>query len=81
MDTPVTPQKSPIAFEVEAGKKYAWCACGHSQNQPLCDGTHKTCTDIRPKVVSFDESKTVWFCACKHTNNELGLCDGSHKNL
>ena len=22
-------------------KKYAWCACGESTNQPFCDGSHK----------------------------------------
>lgn len=22
-------------------KKYAWCLCGKSKSQPICDGTHK----------------------------------------
>jgi CDGSH-type Zn-finger protein len=26
------------------------------------------------------ESKTVYFCGCKHTANP-GMCDGSHHNL
>ena len=34
-------QKSPYAVDVEAGKKYFWCACGKSATQPFCDGTHK----------------------------------------
>lgn len=80
-EQPIIAQKSPIAIEIEAHKKYAWCACGRSQTQPFCDGTHKGCTDIRPKIVTFEESKTVWWCACKQTANELGLCDGSHKKL
>ncbi|MBK8471350.1 MAG: CDGSH iron-sulfur domain-containing protein [Sphingobacteriales bacterium] len=81
MDQPNIYQKNPIAVEVEAGKKYAWCACGHSQKQPFCDGAHKTCSDIRPVVTTFEEAKTLWFCGCKHTKNEIGLCDGSHKTL
>ncbi|MGK7371680.1 MAG: CDGSH iron-sulfur domain-containing protein, partial [Candidatus Halalkalibacterium sp. M3_1C_030] len=27
-------------MEIEAGT-YAWCACGESDNQPYCDGSHK----------------------------------------
>ena len=41
MSDPVIAQKSPIPFEVEAGKSYFWCACGQSKNQPFCDGSHK----------------------------------------
>jgi len=25
--------KKPFRFEVEAGKTYMWCSCGHSKNQ------------------------------------------------
>ena len=35
-------QKEPLKVTVEEGKKYFWCACGLSQNQPFCDGSHKT---------------------------------------
>ncbi len=80
-DKPLIPQKSPIPIEVEAGKKYAWCACGRSQTQPFCDGSHKGQTDLRPIVVTFEEDKKVWWCGCKHTAHELGLCDGTHKTL
>jgi len=27
-------------FEVRAGHRYLWCACGRSANQPFCDGSH-----------------------------------------
>ncbi|WP_211245223.1 CDGSH iron-sulfur domain-containing protein [Thermonema rossianum] len=73
------PQKAPYAVEVEAGKKYFWCACGKSQKQPFCDGSHKG-TEFAPKMVTFEESKTVYFCGCKHTQNPP-FCDGSHKSL
>ncbi len=32
--------RRPIMIEVEAGKSYWWCACGRSQTQPFCDGSH-----------------------------------------
>ena len=34
-------QKAPYAVDVSAGKKYFWCACGLSESQPFCDGSHK----------------------------------------
>ena len=39
MDQPKIARKSPYVLEVEAGT-YAWCACGRSQKQPYCDGSH-----------------------------------------
>lgn len=30
-----------VSFVSYLGKKYAWCLCGQSKSQPLCDGTHK----------------------------------------
>jgi Iron-binding zinc finger CDGSH type len=33
--------KFPAAASVEAGKTYYWCACGKSNSQPFCDGSHK----------------------------------------
>ncbi len=38
MTDPVIAQKAPYPVEVVAGKKYAWCVCGHSKRQPFCDG-------------------------------------------
>jgi CDGSH-type Zn-finger protein len=31
---------APAALELEPGD-YWWCACGLSQHQPFCDGSHK----------------------------------------
>ncbi len=49
MSEPKEAAKQPAPAKLEAGKTYAWCRCGLSQNQPFCDGSHKT-TDIRPLV-------------------------------
>lgn len=78
-DTPHIAQKSPYVVEVEAGKKYFWCACGKSQKQPFCDGSHKD-TSFAPVKFEATESKKVFFCGCKNTAGQP-LCDGSHKAL
>lgn len=77
--TPEIPQKSPYAIEVEAGKTYWWCACGKSQSQPFCDGSHKG-TSITPVKFEADASRTVYFCGCKHSN-KAPLCDGAHNSI
>jgi len=35
------------------GEVIALCRCGHSQNKPFCDGTHKTC-DFVSQPIAFD---------------------------
>ncbi len=69
---------TPFAVDVEAGKKYWWCACGRSKTQPFCDGSHKG-SEFEPIGWQADETKQMWFCGCKRTAN-APLCDGSHKN-
>ena len=78
--------KSPFVVDVEVGKKYYWCSCGTSQNQPFCDGSHKAFKNADGssimKSVMFEatENKTVKFCGCKRSKNGV-LCDGSHSSL
>lgn len=64
MAVPVPAQKAPYKVRLESGKKYAWCACGRSANQPFCDGSHSG-TDIFPKVFAAQE-----ICP---TRNQRGL--------
>ena len=71
--------RAPIPIDVEAGKSYWWCACGKSQNQPFCDGSHKG-SAFTPIEYKAAEAKKVFFCACKQTANHP-LCDGTHKSL
>ncbi len=71
--------KYPAEVKLEAGKKYAWCRCGMSQNQPFCDSTHKK-GYLRPIVFVAEKTETVWLCQCKQTNN-APFCDGTHNSL
>jgi len=79
MSEPVIAGRAPIPVDVEAGKAYFWCACGRSQNQPFCDGSHKG-SEFTPVRYDAAESRTVWFCACKRTGGQP-LCDGTHNGL
>ncbi len=72
-------QKAPYPVDVEAGKKYFWCACGRSNAQPFCDGSHKD-TGITPLPYEASKSRTLYFCGCKKTSKSP-LCDGTHNGL
>lgn len=80
MELPKIAAKSPVRVELEEGKKYAYCTCGLSENQPFCNGSHKG-TGFSPTVFVCDETKSRGMCQCKQTKNEFGFCDGSHKAL
>ena len=75
---PTIPQKAPYVMELEPGK-YAWCSCGKSANQPMCDGSHAG-TDFTPVVFEISEKQKVALCGCKHTAAPV-MCDGSHAKL
>ena len=72
-DTPVV---NPIAWDVEKGRDYWWCACGMSKTQPFCDGSHKG-SEFSPTKFTAPRNERVWFCLCKKTKN-APLCDGTH---
>lgn len=78
-EIPHIAQKAPYPMEVEAGKTYFWCACGLSQKQPYCDGSHKT-TGFTPLKFTAEATKKVWLCGCKQSANKP-FCDGSHKGV
>ena len=77
MEKPVSTQKSPYKVKVEKDKTYFWCACGLSQKQPFCDGSHKKERKFKSLKYLATESKEVFFCGCKMTGHQP-LCDGSH---
>lgn len=76
MDTPKRAADTPYGIDVEAGQAYFWCACGLSQSQPFCDGSHQG-SGFSPVRYDAIESGKVFFCGCKSTQNQP-LCDGSH---
>ena len=78
MTEPNIAGKKSVFLELEPGE-YWWCACGHSANQPFCDGSHKA-YGFTPVNFTITEKKTVKLCMCKHTKNKP-FCDGTHKTL
>ena len=77
MEKPVSAKKSPYKVKVDKDKTYFWCACGLSQKQPFCDGSHKKEGKFKSLKYLATESKEVFFCGCKMTSHQP-LCDGSH---
>lgn len=75
----VVAQIEPFSLELEEGKKYAWCACGLSNKQPFCDGSHKG-TDIKPIIFEPEMSGLASICGCKRSDN-APYCNGRHKDL
>ena len=72
------PQKIPYVIDEQPGKK-AWCACGLSNKQPYCDGSHKG-TGMTPVIVEITEARKVAWCGCKYSER-APFCDGSHAEL
>jgi CDGSH iron-sulfur domain-containing protein 3 len=79
MDAPIPAQKEPYGVNVEAGKRYFWCACGRSSSQPFCDGSHKG-TGLTPILFTAEATEEVWLCGCKATAGKP-FCDGTHNTL
>ena len=71
--------RKPAEVQLEAGKKYAFCACGLSLDQPFCDGSHKG-SPFKPHLFTAESSEKQWLCMCKRTKN-VPYCDGTHKTL
>ena len=62
----------------EAKGKYAWCACGESENAPYCDGSHaRKNTGKSPVVVEVPEDTQIAWCGCGKSGKPP-YCDGSH---
>jgi len=80
MKNPATPQKSPYKVMIEKDKVYFWCACGLSQKQPFCDGSHKREGEFKSIKYIAEESKKIFFCGCKMTKHPP-FCDGSHSKF
>lgn len=77
-EKPQIAQRAPFGLELTTGT-YWWCACGKSQKQPFCDGSHKG-GSFSPTKMEISEAKTYWLCGCKHSA-KAPFCDGAHKRL
>ncbi|MDH3382248.1 MAG: CDGSH iron-sulfur domain-containing protein [Flavobacteriaceae bacterium] len=76
MNLPKRAGDTPEKVTLEAEKKYAWCSCGLSENQPFCDGKHKG-TGLSPHIFTVETESIKNLCNCKATSNHP-FCDGSH---
>ena len=73
-------QNAPYVVD-EGPRKVAWCACGESEKQPYCDGSHaRKNTGKQPIIVEISEAKKVAWCGCKQSGNKP-YCDGTHSRL
>lgn len=66
----------PSDIHLEAGT-YLWCQCGHSQNQPFCDGSHHG-TKFKPMVFEVEKARKMRLCNCKLSKTGP-YCDNSHE--
>ncbi len=89
MKMPHTVQCEPMAMQVEAGRTYAWCTCGLSDKQPLCDSAHRQTwyeengEEVKPwRSLKFtaEKDEEVWLCMCKHTGTPP-FCDSTHRRI
>ncbi len=78
MDQPKIADRKPKQVNLDAGEHH-WCACGVSNNQPFCDGSHAG-SGLTPKAFSVEEPSEAYLCMCKHTGNPP-YCDGTHASL
>ncbi|MGC9513265.1 MAG: CDGSH iron-sulfur domain-containing protein [Fidelibacterota bacterium] len=79
MMKPKIAQIGPYEVELKEGKRYLWCACGRSKDQPFCDGSHEG-TGIKPVSFKAEKSEKAALCGCKHTKHPP-YCDGTHETL
>lgn len=75
----LVPQRMPYPLELPPGD-YLWCACGRSQKQPFCDGSHKGSGFLPVKHTVTRNDRKLWWCGCKHSKTKP-LCDGTHNKL
>ena len=74
--TPIQGGTRPKIVELQENDSIWWCACGYSEDQPYCDGSHeRENTGIEPIEFIASETKKYAFCTCK-LSKKAPLCDG-----
>lgn len=69
----------PAEVVLEKGETKYFCACGESDKQPFCDGSHRH-NDFEPVVFTPKRDGKAFLCMCKQSSN-LPYCDGTHNSL
>ncbi|MDO9104658.1 MAG: CDGSH iron-sulfur domain-containing protein [Methylovulum sp.] len=67
---------APLPVAVEAGVRYSWCSCGHSQAMPLCDHSHRELSEKKSVKFIAAQTETLFLCGCSETQTPP-YCDGS----
>ena len=73
MPDPALERPSPFSVTLKVGRTYFWCACGRSQRQPFCDGSHAG-TGLTPVRFAPQVDQAAVLCGCKRTASEP-FCD------
>ncbi len=79
MEEAVIAALKPCLVPLVAGKRYLWCTCGLSKDQPFCDNSHVG-TKFKPLLFKAEETDEELLCACKRTGTGP-YCDGTHNSL
>lgn len=66
MPDPVVAEQGPCPVTLKVGRTYFWCACGRSQRQPFCDGSHAG-TEFTPLRFTPRDDHNAVLCGCKRT--------------
>jgi CDGSH-type Zn-finger protein len=66
MPDPAAAAQGPCSVALKVGRTYFWCACGRSQRQPFCDGSHAG-TAFKPLRFTPQDDHNVVLCGCKRT--------------
>jgi CDGSH-type Zn-finger protein len=66
-------KQGPHSVALKVGRTYFWCACGRSQRQPFCDGSHAG-TQFTPLRFCPDDNREAVLCGCKRTGTSP-FCD------
>ncbi len=77
MDAPRIAHTVPFPLPVKKGDTVYWCACGLSQTQPYCDGSHKG-TSLPPVPYTATRDRIVFFCGRQHSSK--GLNRSAHQS-
>ena len=79
MDEAHIAARAPKKVPLHGGQDYWFCTCGHSADQPFCDGAHKG-KGFAPLKFTAEKDGEAWLCQCKRTKRSP-FCDGTHKTI